>query len=220
MKGVALGLIAFTLLATTARADIFAWDGADGVRHYTNLKEDVPSRQAPEVVVDEHVWVPHDSALPVSEEDPVAPADPPRDTEDAVLRAFLAGLESGRASDSATGGSVYLNGPLAVAVSPPAPYGTFGLPGYGFGLPGYDWLLPGYVPFVTTAVIGRHHRSLHGRFGNHFHSHFPLSGSFVPAAGPPPFGAAGPPPFGAAGRPPFGAAGPPPFGVTRSGFPH
>lgn len=213
MKGAAVGLIVFTLLAPAARADILAWDDAAGVRHYTNLKEEVPARQAPEVVVDEHVWMPHDAALPVTEEDPVAQPDPPRDAEDAVLRAYIAGLENGRASDAATGGNVYINGPLAVAASPPAPYGTF-------GLPGYDWLLPGYVPFVTTSVIGRHHRSLHGRFGTGFHSHVPFSQDFVPAAGPPPFGAAGPPPFGAAGRPPFGAAGPPPFGVTRSGFPH
>ena len=31
-----------TLVATAARADILEWQDAEGVRHYTNLKDEVP----------------------------------------------------------------------------------------------------------------------------------------------------------------------------------
>lgn len=208
MKGVAVGLVISALLATAASADILAWDDAAGVRHYTNLKGDVPSQQVAEVVVDEHIWLPQSVSLPVAEAAPVAEPDPPGETEDAVLRAYLAGIESGLARDAGTGGSVYINGPLAVAISPPTPYDSFMLPGYG-------WPLPDYYPFVTTAVIGRHRRLMHARFGHGFRNRLPFSQRFIGPAGPPPFGAAGRPPFGAAGPPPFGAAGRPPFGVAH-----
>jgi hypothetical protein len=157
MKGVAVGLTLFALLATAASADILAWDDADGVRHYTNLKSEVPPQQVAEVVVDEQVWLPQASSLPVTEEDPVPQPDPPRDTEDAVSRAYVAGLESGLASNASTGGSLYINGPLAVTISAETPYG-------GSVVPGYDWLPVGYYPFGrSTTVWGRGATAVWGR---------------------------------------------------------
>lgn len=200
-------------LAVVASADILAWTDNAGVTHYTNLKGEVPSQQVVQVIVDEEVWLPQRSALPVvKEEDPVAQPEPPRDTEDEVLRAYIAGLESAMARNAGTGGSVYISGPLAVTISPATPYGSY-------ALPGYYWRLPGYYPFLTTSVIGRHPGRMRGRFGPDFHGQFPFSQRFVTPAGAPPLGAAGPPPLGAAGPPPLGAAGRPPLGAPGSLFP-
>lgn len=227
-KIIAVSATLCALLATVANADILEWNDADGVRHFTNLKGEVPRQQTAQVVVDEQVWLPQESSVPaaeadpVVEPDPVAQADPPRDTEDSAFRAYLAGLESGLASNANTGGSVYINGPLAVTVSSATPYSDYGLPGYG-SLPGYYW-----GPFVTTPLIGKHRGPFRGPFRDGAHRRF-SSHPFSTPAGPSPFGAPGPPPFGAAGPPPFGAAGPPPLGAagippmlsaTRTGFLH
>ncbi|MFI5399021.1 MAG: DUF4124 domain-containing protein [Candidatus Binatia bacterium] len=187
-------------LPAVASADILEWTDNAGVTHYTNLKGEVPSHQVVQVVVDEQVWLPQGSALPDAKEEPVVQPEPPRDTEDEVLRAYLAGLESGVAHNISTGGSVYISGPLAVTISPSTPYGSY-------VLPGYDWVLPGYYPFLTTSVIGRHRGPMRGRFGTGFHGRFPFSQRFITPAGPPPLGAAGPPPLGAAGRPPLRVSG-------------
>jgi hypothetical protein len=48
----------------------------------------------------------------------------PCKTEDEVARTYVAGLNSGLASNLNTEGSVYITGPLAVAISSPAPYGS------------------------------------------------------------------------------------------------
>jgi len=186
-------------LPAVASANILEWTDDAGVTHYTNLKGDLPSEQVGQVVVDEQVWVPQ-PAVPDAKEAPVAQPDPPRDTEDEMLRAYLAGLQTGLARNVSSGGSVYISGPLAVTSSPPTPYGSY-------VLPGYDWLLPGYYPFLTTSVIGRHRFPVRSRFGTGFRGRFPFSERFTTPAGPPPFGAAGPPPVGAAGPPPLRVSG-------------
>lgn len=187
-------------LAAVASADILAWTDDAGVTHYTNLKGDVPLEQGLQVVVDEQVWLPHGSAVPDAKEEPVAPPEASRDTENELLRAYLAGLDNGLAGTVSTGGSVYVSGPLAVTIAPPTPYGSD-------GLPGYDWVLPGYYPFLTTSVIGRYRGPMRGRFGTGFRGRFPSTQRFISPAGPPPLGAAGPPPLGAAGRPPLRGSG-------------
>ena len=192
--------VILTSLPLAASADILEWTDNAGVTHYTNLKAEVPSQQAVQVVVDEQVWVPRGPAEPDEKrQDPVAPPQPPPLPEDEVSRAYVAGVESGLARNVSTGGSVYIAGPLAVTIASPSS------PTYV--QPGADWLLPGYSPFLTTAVVERPRGPERGRGspGNHGRSPvFPRSPS---AAGPPPIGAAGPPPIGAAGRPPVGAAG-------------
>jgi hypothetical protein len=196
---IVLALILASLPAV-ASADLFEWTDTAGVTHYTNLKAEVPSQQVVQVVVDEQVWLPQGSAVPDAEEDPVAQPQPPRDTADEVLRAYLAGLTSGLAGTISTGGSVYISGPLAVTISSPTPYGSY-------AAPGYDWRLPGYYPFLTTSVIGRHRGPMRGRFRTGFRRQIPFSQRFISPAGPPPLGAAGPPPLGAAGRPPLRISG-------------
>ena len=203
---IVLALILASLPAV-ASADIFEWTDDAGVTHYTNLKGEVPAQQVIQVVVDEQVWLPQGPALPDAKEEPVAQREPPRDTEDEVLRAYLAGLDSGLARNVGTGESVYVSGPLAVTISPPTPYGSY-------ALPEYDWLLPGYYPVLTTSVIGRHRGPMRGRFGTGFRGRFPFPPRSISPTGPPPIGAAGPPPIGAAGPPPSGAAGPPPSGAA------
>jgi uncharacterized protein DUF4124 len=199
---IVLALVLLSLPAV-ASANILEWTDDAGVTHYTNLKGEVPSQQVGQVVVDEQVWLPQGSAVPEAKEDPVAEPDPPRDTEDEVFRAYIAGLESGLARNVSTGGSVYISGPLAVTISPPTPYGS---PYGNYVLPGYDWL-PGYYPFLTTSVIRRHRGPMRGRFGAGFRRPFRFPQRFTTPAGPPPLGAAGPPPLGAAGPPPLGVSG-------------
>ena len=207
--------VLLALLPAVASADILEWTDAGGVTHYTNLKEEVPAQQAVEVVVDEQVWLPQGPAVPEAKAEPAAQPEPPPNTEDEVARAYLAGLNSGLADNVSTGGDVYINGPLAVTIAPPTPYGPTLYPSYAAA--GYDWLLTGYypyVPYVTTSVIGRH-RGLRGRPG--FRGSLEVSRSYTGPAGPPPIGAAGPPPIGAAGPPPIGAAGRPPLGAAGGG---
>lgn len=197
-------VLALTLagLPALAAADIVAWTDDSGVTHYTNLQDEVPAQQATRVVVDEDVWLGHGSAVPDAEASAPAQPQPLPDTEDEVLRAYLAGLDSGlgRGADAGAAGNVYISGPLALTIAPPIPYPS--------AVPiGYDWWLPGYSAFLPGT--GAHRRPMHDRFGTHRHP--PAFPHFISAAGPPPLGAAGPPPLGAAGPPPLGAAGRPPL---------
>ena len=192
---IVVALILMSLPAVTS-ADIIGWTDDAGVTHYTNLKGEAPSQQVVQVVVDEQVWPPQPPASPDAKEDPAVQPEPPRDTGDEVLRAYLAGLDSGLARTVSTGGSVSINGPLAVTISAPTPYESY-------VLPGYDGLLPGYYPFLTTSVLGRRRALTRGRFGGGFRGRFPFSPRFISPAGPPPLGAAGPPPLAAAGRRPL-----------------
>jgi len=154
-------------LPAAASADILEWTDNAGVTHYTNLKGEVPSQQAAQVVVNEQIWLPQGPALPEVKDDPPPPAPvalpdppPPRETADEVLRAYVAGLDSGLARSGSSGGSVYINGPLAVTVSPPPSYVNDVLPS--------DYWLPAYTPFLTTAVIARHRGPVQGRVGKDF----------------------------------------------------
>ena len=149
-----LALLAILLCwSGAAAADIIEWQDADGVRHYTNLKTEIPKEQegATRVVVDE---VARRSAAgdtqPEAQSAP-PPAEPRREAEvvydrsqvsEAYLRGLQRGLDTaGVIAGGGGGGGVQINGPLAVAK------GGNSAPYYDYYYPGY----PGYYPLVTTS---------------------------------------------------------------------
>jgi hypothetical protein len=196
MKIIAVCLMLAALIARAGYADIVEWQDADGVWHYTNLKDEVPQEYTAQVVVDERTDDPQGSseAPVVAEPSPDAAA-----TDDRAALAYLEGLERGldvAARAVNTGGGVTINGPLAVTIPVPMPYAV--------SPTGYDWLptgypfLAGYYPVVTT--FSPHRPTGHQqRVATNFQGRFPLRSRFASPAGPPPLGAAGPPPLGAAG---------------------
>ena len=133
-----------------AAADIIEWQDADGVRHYTNLKGEVPKEQeaTTRVVVDEVVRQSAAGAAPAAVA-PTAPdtAEPRREAavvydrsqlSEAYLRGLQRGLETAGVVTGGAGGGVQINGPLAIAkATSPEPY--------------YNSYYPGYYPFVTTS---------------------------------------------------------------------
>lgn len=148
MKIVACCVI-FVCWAAVASADILEWQDTDGVRHYTNLKSEVPKeqQQAVRVVVDELARQPSAEAGAPAPAAPVSgeSAEPPRqaqvvfDTSEAA-HAYLAGLERGLelGRTVSSGGSVGINGPLAVST-------TTSVPPYS------GYLAPFGYPLVTTS---------------------------------------------------------------------
>jgi hypothetical protein len=144
-----LGLLVL-LLPSVAGADILEWRDADGVRHYTNLKGEVPKdqRESVQVVVDELARHPQaaEPAAPPAAAPPAAtqPADEPRreaqvlydrsNTVDAYVAGLERGLETAHAVSS--GGSVQINAPLVA--------------GGGSVIPSYGVLPPYHAPFITT----------------------------------------------------------------------
>lgn len=189
MKIIAVCLMLSALIATAGYADIVEWQDGDGVRHYTNLKDEVPQEYSAQVVVDERTHHPQDSseAQVVAEPPPDAPA-----TDDRATLAYLEGLERGldvAARSVNTGGSVMINGPLAVTIPIPMPYAAPPI--------GPDWLLAGYPFLYGYTWLGtpfRHHGLAgHDRgFATNFQGPFRLPSHFASPAGPRPLGAAGP----------------------------
>lgn len=119
------------LSAVCVRADIIEWRDAHGVRHYTNLREEIPAahRDAAQVVIDEKVRRAPEPLPAESIRDQAA--EPPRQAQvvydrAVVVDAYSAGLERGmelaRGGEVAVqGGSVQIHGPLAIAHAPAAP---------------------------------------------------------------------------------------------------
>jgi hypothetical protein len=149
MKHLVMVAILFCWLGAAA-ADIIEWQGADGVRHYTNLKGEVPKEEegSTRVVVDELVRQPAGAADPAGVSAPQAP-EPRREAEviydrsqevsDAYVRGLQRGLDAAGIVAGGGGGGVQINGPLAIAkATSPTPYDD-----------GYYY--PGYYPFVTTS---------------------------------------------------------------------
>ncbi len=145
------------LTVGTARADILVWLDADGVRHFTNRADAVPSDLTAQVLV-------RDSAVPSQPVAAVVVAEPAPPIAGAVVasdiarldEAYRAGLTAGLTfagsrdgaggggGGAASGGTIEIVGPLAVANARSTddgwnPYG---------GWPG------GYFPFVTTGFDG------------------------------------------------------------------
>lgn len=138
-------LLAWSGMAT---ADIIEWQDSDGVRHYTNLKGEVPKEEAStaRVVVDELAR--QSTPIEAAAVPPALPAEPRREAavvydRSELSEAYLRGLERGLATAGVIaggggGGGVQINGPLAIAKGgSPAPY--------------YDYYYPGYLPLVTTS---------------------------------------------------------------------
>ncbi|MFI5398190.1 MAG: DUF4124 domain-containing protein [Candidatus Binatia bacterium] len=136
--------------ASAARADIFEWQDAEGVRHYTNLKTEVPKehQETAHVVVDELTRRPAAETLPAVPEQPAGaqPTQQGREAQvaddrsmapSAYVEGLERGLELGRTINA--GGTVQITGPLAVASTiGPAPY--------------YASFRPySYYPLVTTS---------------------------------------------------------------------
>jgi hypothetical protein len=149
-----LPIVLLLVAAGTAQAEILVWRDADGVRHFTNRADTVPSDVTPEVLI-------RDAALPAPRPDagvsPAAQQPPPSgpvvasdaaEVDDAYRAGLAAGLRlaaaesappgGGAGGGAATGGTVQIVGPLAVA-DVHAASGGWGPDGW-----------PGYFPFVTT----------------------------------------------------------------------
>ena len=135
-----------------AGADIIEWQDADGVSHYTNLKDEVPKDQgaSTRVVVDELARQPALSTDAAGETRPAPQSVEPRREAEVVYdrsqvsEAYLRGLQRGLevagivAGKGGGGGGVQINGPLAIAnATPPTSY--------------YDPYNPGFYPLVTTS---------------------------------------------------------------------
>lgn len=145
------------VVAASARADILVWTDADGVRHYTNRADAVPSNLTAEVLV-RGESAPEPAVATTEPPAAVRPASATVASDIASLdEAYRAGLTAGlsfagAAGDpggggggggAASGGSVEINGPLAIANARSTDEGFGWGPYYG-GWPG------GYYPFVTT----------------------------------------------------------------------
>ena len=139
-----------------ARADILVWTDADGARHFTNRADAVPRDLTADVLVRDSAPEPQLVAATV---EPV-PAPPAAVVASDIARldeAYRAGLTAGltfAASDNggasggggggggaASGGTIEINGPLAVANARSTDEGFGFYPYVGWG---------GYYPFVTT----------------------------------------------------------------------
>ncbi|GIW43252.1 MAG: hypothetical protein KatS3mg077_0534 [Candidatus Binatia bacterium] len=129
------------LCCARVQAEIYAWRDADGVRHFTNVREEIPAayREEAEVVVGA-AWVPSARA-----ELPACEAERPARQAQVVVVPRPAARREERATVAnapviAEGGAVSIQGPLAVAFhdTPPA------------------WPVRARVPLVTTAFdLGR-----------------------------------------------------------------
>jgi hypothetical protein len=145
------GIVALLLMLVPAlgSADILEWRSADGVRHFTNLKSEVPKdqRDATQIVVDEQTRHPEgtDAAATTAPPPAVAERQQPRKAEvvydrSPVSAAYVEGLVRGLelARGAAAGGGVQINGPLVAGG------------GSSAVAPG-DYLPDYYYPFVTTS---------------------------------------------------------------------
>jgi hypothetical protein len=145
-------IAAATLLAGAARADVYEWRDPSGARHFTNSKQGVPAeyQAAAHIIVAD--WEHYPAAEAPAPAVPAAAAPPqPAQAEVATEgppwnEAYAAGMRAAMelGGGGGAGGSVQINGPLAIAsVRTPQTYG-----GYPSALyPPWPW----YYPFVTTS---------------------------------------------------------------------
>jgi hypothetical protein len=144
-------LIAMTLLAGAARADIYEWRDAAGARHFTNDKQGVPAEYQTAATVLVTEWQRTGTAAPAvaPSAPPIAPPAPPATVvgSDAVTwgEAYAAGMRAAveLGGGGGGGGGVQINGPLAVASVRSSERDDY--PGAFY--PPWPW----YYPFVTTS---------------------------------------------------------------------
>jgi hypothetical protein len=153
MQTTAIALIVM-LLAGAASADILEWRDSSGVTHYTNLKDEIPDEQrdAAQVVVNELARHPqgaeHVADVAATVPEPRHQAQVIYDRS-AVTQAYTEGLERGleaARTSGTSGGTVQINGPLAVA-NAAAP-------------PSYAYLPPYVPPLISTSFDGGRSRYL------------------------------------------------------------
>ena len=145
MKAMTLGILVL-LWAVAASGDILEWEDAEGVRHYTNLKAEVPKQHqdSTQVIVDEVARRPDTSgaatdAAPAAEVPPPAAEQPrraeviydPAPSQGAYVEGLIRGLEMSAGGHESGGGNVQVNGPLAVAsATNPTSYANYPYPYY------------------------------------------------------------------------------------------
>ncbi|MCX8073868.1 MAG: DUF4124 domain-containing protein [Candidatus Binatia bacterium] len=130
----ALALVS-ALWSAVADAEIYAWRDASGVRHFTNVREEIPEsyRDRAEVVVG--------AAWAASQQQPPPSCDEETPRQAQVVIVPRARGDRRRSTESGVvplvvqGGNVHLEGPLVMALAPPT-------------LSGLRWPV---VPLVTTA---------------------------------------------------------------------
>jgi len=146
-------IVLMMFIAGSASADIIEWSDADGVKHYTNLKDEIPDEQrdSEKVIVNELARHPPVSEAQAAEKrlDPPPAAAEPRHQAQVIydrsmdsaayIEGLVRGLEAARGGGGG-GGSVQINGPLAVANAPAA------------ASPAY---LPPYYPSLLTTSFDR-----------------------------------------------------------------
>ena len=148
-------LIASTLIAGIAHAEVYEWRDTDGSRHFTNSMAGVPSEYKDSAQIFVADWSHPAVSAADQGETPAPPAAPPaaqaQVVSDAALwnEAYAAGMRAATEIGGG-GGSVQLNGPLAIASTrdsnTSSPYAFY---------PPWPW----YYPLVTTGFD--HGRSRH-----------------------------------------------------------
>ena len=133
---VALTVLFVVLQSAAAWAEIYSWRDESGVRHFTNVREEIPAayRDSAQVTVSS-TWLPKGEGPPAPT---VCEQEPERQAQVVVVPGrprFRKSMVAPTTSPVVLqGGSVNIEGPLAVAVSPP----PVGWVGWG-------------TPLVTTA---------------------------------------------------------------------
>lgn len=147
-KGFSAGLLAVALVAGVARADVYEWREADGTRHFTNSLQGVPTAYQSTAIVIVADWA-HPAAPDSASAAPAAPAPPASAPAQAQVvtddtawnEAYVAGMRAAMGlGGGGAGGSVQINGPLAVASTRQSDAAS---PGF---YPPWPW----YYPLVTT----------------------------------------------------------------------
>ena len=177
------------LVASGAAADILEWRDEHGVRHFTNLREEIPAerRATAQVVVNELARRPAAVERASEPPAPVPQPEPRREAQvvsdrgsvsDAYIEGLVRGLEVGQGrgaaasptmGGSARGASVQINGPLAIATAT---------------APEYPYLPPYFPPLVTTSFDRGRSRHLTLRMLLQDQFVYDRDGPFVVTEGP------------------------------------
>ena len=184
-------LLSLLWLSMPARADIVEWRDAQGVRHFTNVSEDIPSsvRNETRLVAREHsdpAASPAPPSVAVASSKP-AEDDPPRQAQVVydpthLASVYRAGLEEGLLLEQRAGarssGPTQVIAPVAIANAPAAPayapysayppyLEVYGSPYFWAGLPGPRFRQPllrsrvAACPFPYRNCIPPDHNRVH-----------------------------------------------------------
>jgi len=219
MKAAIVGIAVTCMVKAAAATDIVAWIDAQGVRHFTNVSDEIPEqhRASAQIVARDRTYASvsshaatEASAAPEPERAPPRRAESVAD-ETELARAYLAGLRRGIENGDSSwdgggggggGGGVQINGPLAVATARDDNDGYGSFPPWEYG-----YLPPAWYPFVTTSFDRGRSRHLTLRMLLQDQFQLDRAAPYVFVERLPPFGVAplGPNlnPFLARGLPPY-----------------